>query len=166
MLKFAIRDPKRCEVIPNGVIPPKPTISREEALRRVGINDDGDFKVIGQVASLKRFKGHTTLIEAAKLVIDEIPNVYFVNVGYVREDSSFPDELKQQIDELGLRDRFKLVSYPGPIGDLWQLFDQHVHASWFDSMPQAIIEAMSLTCLLYTSPSPRDKRQSRMPSSA
>ena len=27
-------------------------------------------------------------------------------------------------------------------------------------------EIRSLTCLLYTSPSPRDKRQSRMPSSA
>ena len=26
--------------------------------------------------------------------------------------------------------------------------------------------AVSFTCLLYTSPSPRDKRQSRMPSSA
>ena len=28
------------------------------------------------------------------------------------------------------------------------------------------VELMWLTCLLYTSPSPRDKRQSRMPSSA
>ena len=27
-------------------------------------------------------------------------------------------------------------------------------------------EALNTTCLLYTSPSPRDKRQSRMPSSA
>ena len=27
-------------------------------------------------------------------------------------------------------------------------------------------DALQLTCLLYTSPSPRDKRQSRMPSSA
>ena len=28
------------------------------------------------------------------------------------------------------------------------------------------VSAASVTCLLYTSPSPRDKRQSRMPSSA
>ena len=32
-----------------------------------------------------------------------------------------------------------------------------------DSLPE---EQEPLTCLLYTSPSPRDKRQSRMPSSA
>ena len=30
----------------------------------------------------------------------------------------------------------------------------------------ARVEAVSYVCLLYTSPSPRDKRQSRMPSSA
>ena len=31
---------------------------------------------------------------------------------------------------------------------------------------ETLFNAASLTCLLYTSPSPRDKRQSRMPSSA
>ena len=31
---------------------------------------------------------------------------------------------------------------------------------------QALLGHLLLTCLLYTSPSPRDKRQSRMPSSA
>ena len=31
---------------------------------------------------------------------------------------------------------------------------------------EASASALGLTCLLYTSPSPRDKRQSRMPSSA
>ena len=30
----------------------------------------------------------------------------------------------------------------------------------------SIISTLSIYCLLYTSPSPRDKRQSRMPSSA
>ena len=32
--------------------------------------------------------------------------------------------------------------------------------------PDIILEALAILCLLYTSPSPRDKRQSRMPSSA
>ena len=34
------------------------------------------------------------------------------------------------------------------------------------SVSRISIERLSNTCLLYTSPSPRDKRQSRMPSSA
>ena len=35
-----------------------------------------------------------------------------------------------------------------------------------ESQIQLSITAESIACLLYTSPSPRDKRQSRMPSSA
>ena len=33
-------------------------------------------------------------------------------------------------------------------------------------LPRRLQKMVSQTCLLYTSPSPRDKRQSRMPSSA
>ena len=36
----------------------------------------------------------------------------------------------------------------------------------FDAFPEGLEAGMSRICLLYTSPSPRDKRQSRMPSSA
>ena len=38
-------------------------------------------------------------------------------------------------------------------------------ARWTLPDPEILIEG-NQTCLLYTSPSPRDKRQSRMPSSA
>ena len=37
---------------------------------------------------------------------------------------------------------------------------------WSGSVSPGGVSADSYTCLLYTSPSPRDKRQSRMPSSA
>ena len=36
----------------------------------------------------------------------------------------------------------------------------------FSAVEASVIELHSYHCLLYTSPSPRDKRQSRMPSSA
>src|SRR5439155_1820363 len=45
---------------------------------------------------------------------------------------------------LGLADRIALAGYPGPIGDVWNVIDIHVHASLFDSLPNAIIEGMSL----------------------
>ena len=38
--------------------------------------------------------------------------------------------------------------------------------SLLDSVEQSIVELDPTTCLLYTSPSPRDMRRSRMPSSA
>ena len=45
---------------------------------------------------------------------------------------------------------------------------EHFTAEW-ENIPapdQFIAMALALTCLLYTSPSPRDQRGSRMPSSA
>ena len=36
----------------------------------------------------------------------------------------------------------------------------------YDRIPRSFREIIAESCLLYTSPSPRDKRQSRMPSSA
>ena len=43
--------------------------------------------------------------------------------------------------------------------------DRHFRNAWvFDSAQSAITE--DITCLLYTSPSPRDSMTSRMPSSA
>ena len=40
------------------------------------------------------------------------------------------------------------------------------HHLWYYTPDQLSYEEGQISCLLYTSPSPRDKRQSRMPSSA
>ena len=40
------------------------------------------------------------------------------------------------------------------------------HKSIFELLIAVLLSAQCTDCLLYTSPSPRDKRQSRMPSSA
>ena len=57
--------------------------------------------------------------------------------------------------ELGLTDIVKLASNENPLGASEQVKT---------TLVSAVDELTS--CLLYTSPSPRDKRQSRMPSSA
>ena len=45
--------------------------------------------------------------------------------------------------------------------------DEHDHESTLEQVQErGFLKCGVSTCLLYTSPSPRDKRQSRMPSSA
>ena len=51
---------------------------------------------------------------------------------------------------------FTVYTYEKP-GDIKQLLNKNIPIK---------INGEDITCLLYTSPSPRDKRQSRMPSSA
>ena len=50
--------------------------------------------------------------------------------------------------------------------DLIELIENGEKNDVFDEYEGSDYEADAIRCLLYTSPSPRDKRQSRMPSSA
>ena len=59
--------------------------------------------------------------------------------------------------------QFETKSTWGAEGDILKLeIDPKSHAAWTGGKQKL----MDKGCLLYTSPSPRDKRQSRMPSSA
>ena len=54
-----------------------------------------------------------------------------------------------------------------PGGDVWLLASpESIKCKGLEATGQFSLCAQTETCLLYTSPSPRDKRQSRMPSSA
>ena len=56
-----------------------------------------------------------------------------------------------------------LVSVEGA----WEMFAELLEDATSKDLPvQLLTDLLSKLCLLYTSPSPRDKRQSRMPSSA
>ena len=71
------------------------------------------------------------------------------------QEEQLTDGFHLLIDALKMNDLNTIYGVPGiPITD-------------FGRMAQANgIRVLSFSCLLYTSPSPRDKRQSRMPSSA
>ena len=51
-------------------------------------------------------------------------------------------------------------------GAQWSLFERAVLDGALQAEEEVASAMTDATCLLYTSPSPRDKRQSRMPSSA
>ena len=48
----------------------------------------------------------------------------------------------------------------------WLWYRRNWRATVVSSVLQPLLFLLAFGCLLYTSPSPRDKRQSRMPSSA
>jgi glycosyltransferase involved in cell wall biosynthesis len=65
-------------------------------------------------------------------------------VGFPRHTPDYLDRLKDRAKELGIADRVRIASYPGPIGDVWRAIDIQAHPSLLDSLPNAIIEGMSL----------------------
>jgi glycosyltransferase involved in cell wall biosynthesis len=141
--RWLFRPHPRSVVIPNGIPIPGAVRTNADMRRELGIPSDRSVRVIGQVSRLIPYKGQRVLLKAASQVISQMPDTYFVITGYADEQPEYVRTLKQDARELGIADRVRIVSWPGSIGDIWQLLDIHVHASLQDSLPIAITEGMA-----------------------
>jgi glycosyltransferase involved in cell wall biosynthesis len=135
--------PPRGALIPNGISPPRSARTRREARRALGLPESDAVRVVGQVSRLLRFKGHHTLLDAARAVLARAPDTAFLMCGFEREPG-YAAELSRRAHALGIADRVRITGYAGPVGDVWHAIDVHAHASHFDSSPIAILEGMSL----------------------
>jgi glycosyltransferase involved in cell wall biosynthesis len=142
--RWLSRPHRRSMVIPNGVPMPVATRTNLEMRGLLGIPVDRSVPVVGQVSRLIPYKGHLVLLRAARAVLAQRPDTYFIFTGYPNEDPTYAETLRQEARDLGIADRVRIVSWPGSIGDIWEVIDVHVHASLLDSLPIAITEGMSL----------------------
>jgi glycosyltransferase involved in cell wall biosynthesis len=141
--RWLLRPHPRSMVIPNGIPVPVVTRTNADMRERLAIPPGRSVRVVGQVSRLVPHKGQRVLLKAARKVLTEAPDTYFVITGYAGEDPPYLETLKQDARELQIADRVRFVSWPGSIGDVWELLDIHVHASVDDSLPIAITEGMS-----------------------
>lgn len=130
-------------VIPNGVMRGTPQREADDVAGLLGLPPAADRIVIGQIGALVTSKGWFVLLDAVAEVFREVPNAYLVCIGYLRDELDFEHRLRARAEQLGIGDRIRIASYPGPIVDVWQVLDIHAHASLFDSLPNAIIEGMA-----------------------
>jgi glycosyltransferase involved in cell wall biosynthesis len=131
-------------VVPNGMEPPAASLDRKRARECLGLPTRSGIRVVAQVGRLVPFKGHHVFLDAAARVARAVPDVYFLLCGYPGPDRGYVAELHARAQALGVADRVRITGYPGPIGDVWNAVDLHVHASLFDSSPLAIHESMAL----------------------
>lgn len=134
----------RIRVIPNG--PPRPLPERPEPEVRalLGLPPRDRTRVVAQIAALLPGKGQHILIDAAPRVLARHPDVTFLLVGFERQQHGYARELRERARRLGVSSSVVVASYQGPIGDVWQLVDLHAHPTMLDSLPNAILEGMSL----------------------
>jgi L-malate glycosyltransferase len=136
--------PRAAWNIPNGIAVPTPTRPAGEVRRSLGIPEETGMCVIAQIAGLVPYKGQMILLEAARRVIASDRRAFFLIVGYCRGEKEYERCLRDTAERLNISHRVRIGPYPGSIGDIWQLVDIHAHASLFDSLPNALLEGMSL----------------------
>ena len=136
------RAPKRLSarhvVIPNGVEPLRPTRSRGEVRRTLGLQDSD--LVVGSVGRLVLAKNYPLTLEVALEVLQTHPQATFLLVG----GGPLEAELRARIQHLGLEKKVRLAGERDDVADLMSAFDVFLMTSDREGMPNAVMEAATL----------------------
>lgn len=96
-------------------------------------------KVLTTIARLDHHKGHKYLIEAAKGIILEFPNVIFLVVGY----GKLRKELEEMVADLDIKRNLIFTGVRADIPEILSLTDIFILPSLFEGLPFTILEAMA-----------------------
>ncbi|MGQ9630363.1 MAG: glycosyltransferase family 4 protein [bacterium] len=129
--------PDKISTIYRGIDPSvHPNPESQVALRReLGITDNS---VVGTTARLVPMKGVKYLVEAAKLVLEEIPNAKFLIVGEGPERGG----LEKLARNLGVAESVIFTGFQSDIDGILSIIDLFVLPSLFEALGVSIVEAM------------------------
>jgi glycosyltransferase involved in cell wall biosynthesis len=108
---------------------------------RKELNLPDGAKLVGCVANLRESKGHTFLIQAARMVIARVPDAHFVAVGDIDPEIGRP--LFALVDELHLQDRFHFLGFRRDVPEVLGELDVFVLPSVSEGFPLVALEAMA-----------------------
>lgn len=124
-------NPKKISIIPNGIdVAAFETIPREK--RRTP-----HIGFVGRVVSIKDPK---TFIQAARLVLDRIPDAQFYIIGPMGEEEEYVEECKMLVDALKLEANIHLTG-ASDVKNYYKFLDVVVLTSISEAQPYVILEA-------------------------
>lgn len=95
--------------------------------------------LIGTVAILRKKKGHHILIEAAGIIIKDIPDIVFIFIG----DGPQRKNLLRLINEYGLNNHIRLLGLRNDVNALLREMDVFVLPSFEEALGTSALEAMA-----------------------
>ena len=133
--------PRMIEIMMNGVEPVK-RLSPEAcaAFRaRYGVAHT-DF-VMGIVARIEDYKGHTDILEAMARLLPEEPRLKLLVAG----TGSYEEQVKRRTAELGLTNRVVFLGFQSDVAPVLSVLDVQVNASWgTEASSMAMLEGFSM----------------------
>lgn len=134
--------PDRFAVVPNGIHVEAYEAAVDRADLRRELSLPPDAKLIGSVGRLVAQKNQALLLEAFKPIADARPDVFLVLAG----DGDLRAALRQQIEQLRLKDRAFLLGNRGDVPKVLGSLDIFALSSDNEGHPIALLEAMAAGC--------------------
>lgn len=116
--------------------PPDQTV-REKKRRELGLPVEAP--VVGTIGRLTLQKGYSILLEAAKLVLSEMPSIRFLIIG----EGDLAGELKDQARQLGVSHAVNLIGPRHDVEALLAIMDLFASSSLWEGLPTVILESMA-----------------------
>ncbi len=107
---------------------------------RASLGVPDHHKLVGHVATFTTKKKQDDLLRAARLVVDEDPDVTFVMIG----KGDLRPELERLVAELGLGDNVVFTGFVPNLREAMVAFDVFALSSLYEGLPTVVIEAMAL----------------------
>jgi glycosyltransferase involved in cell wall biosynthesis len=130
--------PERTQIIPNGI-----DVSRYAGLKalRKGPKEPGyHVAMVGRISPIKDVK---TYIRAARVVMDEMPDVTFYVLGTPDEDVEYYEECRALAELMELGDKLRFMGNVD-MGEYYPMLDLVTLTSVSEAQPFVVIEAMAV----------------------
>lgn len=132
---------KKISVILNGIKPVAPISEEKKAEIRAGYGIGTDEKVISLLARIEEVKGHSILIDAAKLVSERGYNIKVLIAG----TGSYEKSVKEKVRSLNLSDKIIFTGFLEDISGIVNITDISANASFgTEATSIALLEGMCL----------------------
>ncbi len=144
ILRYKITRPAKIKIIYNAInLKDTQSVQQEPVLIKKSLGIDGHSLVVGTVSNIRPEKGHQYLLEAARLVLEQRPEVNFVIVGRERAMEDLV-RLEEQAKRCGIRDRIIFTGYRPDALQIMVAFDVFVLPSIWEAFAVVLMEAMAL----------------------
>lgn len=133
-------------ILNNGIPIEKFLFSEEKREKMRKELDLEDKFVVGHVGRFMTQKNHMYLLEVFKCIKGKIPNAVLILVG----DGDLKEKIEKRIEELNLEESVKFLGVRSDIPELFMAMDITIFPSFFEGMPNTIIEAQGtgLECII------------------
>ena len=111
----------------------------DKAKKKMELGIELDKPLIGMIACFKPQKAPLDFVKAAHLVCQKMSDVRFVVAG----DGELRPPMEELINNLGLKDKIKLLGFRMDIPEIMKCLDVFVLTSLWEGLPKVIVQAIA-----------------------